>query len=74
MTEILNELKENIKEMETLIGQQKFNVVDAQKYLIRMFNIYNSLKDMEKSRDKWKAKHNKLKSETIKIANLEVKE
>jgi len=62
-TEILIEIENNLKEMEDLIKRQKFNIVDAQKYMMRWFNFYNSLKDMQTSRDKWKAKYLELKNE-----------
>lgn len=58
---ILDELDFNLKEMEDLIRSQKFNVVDAHKYLSRYYNVYRSLEDLIKSRDNWKKKYMELK-------------
>lgn len=61
-SQTLLEIEGNLKEMEELIGRQKFNVVDAQRYMMRWYNFYRSLEDVTKSRDKWKAKYTELKN------------
>jgi len=62
-TEILKELENNLREMERLIKTQKFNVIDAQKYMMRWFNVYRSMEQVTLSRDKWKKKYMELKNE-----------
>lgn len=61
-SEILIELEENCVEMEKLIRQQKFNIVDAQKFLMRYHNIYRKMEQLIESRDLWKKKYEDLKN------------
>ena len=65
-SEILTELEDNIGKMEELIANQKFSVADAQKFLQRYFNIARKMEQLTISRDNWKAKYIKLKSEEVK--------
>jgi hypothetical protein len=62
MSEISDELIENLKKMERLIEQQKFTIKDANKFLKRYFNVYRKMEDLEKSRDNWRKKYEKLKN------------
>ncbi len=61
MAEIINELKENFKEIKKIIESQKFTVKDANFYLERYYNIVRCIEGLEKSRDGWKYKYEKLK-------------
>ena len=61
-SEILIELEENTREMGILIGQQKFTVGDAQKFLERYANYVRKMEQLTISRDNWKKKYEKLKT------------
>jgi len=60
-SEIIKEMEENIKKIESLISKQMFSVKDAQHLLTRYFNIYRKMEQLEKSRDNWKSKYLELK-------------
>lgn len=62
-SEILEELKENLFEMEKLMDKQLFTIKDAKKYLERYFNIYRKMEDLIASRNNWKKKYMELKQE-----------
>ena len=59
---MLREMEDNLKEMEELIKTQKFNVMDAQRYMTRWFNFYRALEQTTIARDKWKNKYLELKN------------
>jgi len=61
-SDILIELEENVGKMEDLIRKQKFNVIDAQKFLMRYLNIYRKMEQLIISRDLWKKKYQELKN------------
>ena len=61
MTEILDELKENIKKQQALIDKQIFSVGDARAFLNRTTNYFLSMEDLIKSRDNWKRKFIEMK-------------
>lgn len=63
-SEILIEMLENTDEIRRLIKSQKFNIGDAMKLSDRYFNIYRKMEQLIISRDKWKAKYEKLKAKT----------
>ena len=46
--------------MNKLVGNSKFYVKDARCFLNRFINIFRRMEDLEESRDKWKAKYEKL--------------
>jgi len=53
--------KEHLKDMERLIRNQKFCIVDAQIFLEVALKLYRSVEQLEQSRDNWKFKYEKLK-------------
>jgi len=64
-SEIMQELENNIKEIQKLIENQDFKVSDANKFLKRYTNIYNSMNKLSKSRDNWRNKYMDLKDSKI---------
>lgn len=62
MNEILSEMNDNLREMEKLINSQNFRIEDAHKFLLRYYNIYRKMEELEKSRDKWKLRYIELKN------------
>ncbi len=60
-SEILIELEENTREMGILIGQQKFTVGDAQRFLERYSNYVRKIEQLTESRNNWKDKYETLK-------------
>lgn len=61
MSEIKEEMKKNLEEMEKLIRSNEFNVGKAYDYLQRYYNIYRKMEDLEKSRDLWRNKFEEAK-------------
>lgn len=66
-SEIIEEAKTNYKEMEFLIGEQTFNIKDAKAYMQRYGNVLNKLEQLERSRDNWKYKYEKIKKKLEKL-------
>lgn len=59
-SEIITELKDNYVEIKDLIKRQKFTVWDAERYMDRYFNVIRKVEQLEKSRDMWKEKYDRV--------------
>ncbi len=64
VSEIIQELQENIRQMEMLISKQIFKVQDAEAFLKRYFNILRKMEQLEESRDNWRFKYKELNNKT----------
>ena len=60
-SEIIQEMEENMEQMEELIAKNNFTVKDAQRFLVRYYNIHRRMEQLVISRDNWRSKYWKLK-------------
>lgn len=70
-SDIIKEAEKNFKEMQGLISKQIFSVGDAEEYAKRYYNIYRSLEQTKKSRDKLIISRDELKEKYL-IAKAEI--
>ncbi len=54
-------MEENMEQMEELIAKNNFTVKDAQRFLVRYYNIHRRMEQLVISRDNWRSKYWKLK-------------
>ena len=60
-SEVIIRLEKDLERMEELIRDQKFRIVDAQKFMERGINILRKMEQLTISRDLWKKKYEDLR-------------